>query len=352
MTLPRVLFRVDAGPAIGLGHLQRCLSLAMGLRHLGASCVFLSNEESATSDRVRRFGFDGYVLEPAEPWEEEDLADTVALASESGCDAIVVDSYCTGSDYLRRLRRTGFLVCAIDDIAPYSYPCEIVVNGDAHAPQLDYQSSSGDTDFLVGPTYSMLRREFWQVPPYLVRATPQNILVALGGADSYNLMPRILAGLDALSQEFTMTAIIGPFVDNLPGVEEAVTRAQHSTRLIRSPDAVLELMLGADLAVSAGGQTLYELACVGCPTVAVKVASNQDRQLQAFIETGFIQPVGDAGDSRVVAAVGEAVLSLLPDCEARAGMSAAGRQLVDGQGALRVAQVILDRLLGSETEGR
>ncbi len=53
----------------------------------------------------------------------------------------------------------------------------------------------------------------------------------------------------------------------------------------------------------------------------------------------------------MVAAISAATLSLLADFEARVCMSAAGRQLVDGQGALRVAQVILCRLVGFETEG-
>ena len=43
----------------------------------------------------------------------------------------------------------------------------------------------------------------------------------------------------------------------------------------------------------------------------------------------------------VVTAIGDALLSLLPDPEARAAMSAAGQGLVDGQGALRVARTIL-----------
>ena len=96
------------------------------------------------------------------------------------------------------------------------------------------------------------------------------------------------------------------------------------------------------MAVSAGGQTLYELACVGCPTVAIRLASNQDGQLEVFAKTGFVRAVGRAEDEHVVIAMGDTVLSLLGDSKARAVMATAGQRLVDGQGAMRVAKTIVE----------
>lgn len=336
-----VLFRVDAGPHIGLGHLQRCLSLATALLHCGAACLFLTNEEPTARDRVRRFGFDGYTLGAVESWGANDLAQTIAMAASHRCAVIVVDSDYEGAEYLSQLRDDGFFVCAIEDIAPHPFPCQLVVNGDAHARQLSYDSSSGDTLFLLGPEYCILRREFWKIPSRVMRDVVQNVLVTLGGADPYNLMPRVLGLLGELPGTFTVTAIIGPFFENLSEVEAAAERVRRPVRLVHLPDSVRDLMREADMAVSAGGQTLYELACVGCPTVAVRMASNQDGQLQVSVDAGLIRAVGRADERSVVIAIGDAVLSLLRNPRARAAMSAAGQRLVDGQGALRVAETIL-----------
>jgi spore coat polysaccharide biosynthesis predicted glycosyltransferase SpsG len=101
-------------------------------------------------------------------------------------------------------------------------------------------------------------------------------------------------------------------------------------------------MLKADLAVSAGGQTLYELASVGCPTVAVRIASNQDGQLSVFEEAGFLRIVGHGNLSNIVETICEVVKTLLGDSQTRVAMSAAGQRLIDGQGALRVAQRIVE----------
>jgi UDP-2,4-diacetamido-2,4,6-trideoxy-beta-L-altropyranose hydrolase len=342
MTVVRkILFRVDAGPTIGLGHLQRCLSLATALSHLKTPCVFLTNEEPTVRHRVTRFGFDGRTLDAIESWGIDDLTRTIAMAAAHKCGAIVVDSDYEGAEYLSHLRNAGYYVVAIEDTAPHPFPCQLVVNGDAHARQLHYQSLSKDTHFLLGPEYCILRREFWEVPARVGSENVGHILVTLGGADPYNIMPRVLNVLDTLPENFAVSAIIGPFFENVTEIDKAAQRARRDITLVKAPDSVCHVMMGADLAISAGGQTLYELARVGCPTVAVRMASNQDGQLGVFEEAGFLRISGNADHGSIVEAIGAAVRTLLADPQARATMSGAGQRLIDGHGALRVAQTIL-----------
>jgi len=338
----KILFRVDAGPTIGLGHLQRCLSLATAVRHLNTSCTFLTNEEPTVRHRVRRFGFDGRTLDATESWGVDDLTQTMAVAAAHKCDAIVVDSDYEGAEYLSHLRNAGYYVVAIEDTTPHPFPCHLVVNGDAHARQLPYQALSEDTHFLLGPEYCILRREFWEIPARVGSDNVDHILVTLGGADPYNIMPRVIDLLDTFLEAFSVSVIVGPFFDNFSQVQAAAQRAQRAITLVRAPDSVRDLMMEADLAVSAGGQTLYELARVGCPTVAVRMASNQDAQLAAFEEAGLLRIAGRGNNAAIVEAIGDVVAPLLTDPHARAAMSAAGQHLIDGQGALRVAQAILE----------
>lgn len=96
----------------------------------------------------------------------------------------------------------------------------------------------------------------------------------------------------------------------------------------------------ADLAVTGAGQTLYELARVGCPAVAVCVASNQEGQLAHLVKAGCARSGGSAGQPEDLPELRQALLAVLPDGEARLAMSEAGPRLVDGQGALRVAREI------------
>lgn len=336
-----MLVRVDANSSLGLGHVQRCLALASALRRLGAAPHFLMNTPQAIHDRVRAAGFPSDPLETDEAWDAGDRERTTALAESRGCRLVVVDSDHEGEDYLWQLRCAGFFVVAIEDLVPHPFPCQVVVNGDAHAEQLPYRSSSGDTLFLLGLRYTILRDELWDVLPRPTPAAVRNVLVILGGADPFNLMPEILAALAQVPGPFCITAVVGPFYRNLKEVASAAEGANHRIRLVHSPRSVRSLMLEADLAVCAGGQTLYELARVGCPTVAVRVAANQDGTLQDLAERGIVRFVGRAEERGVVSMIADAVASLLHDRGTRGAMAAAGRQLVDGRGALRVAERVL-----------
>lgn len=342
-----VLFRVNAGARTGLGHLQRCLSLASALRERGTSSVFLTNDERATLERVAQFGFESRPLSAAS-WKLEDADETAAAAKASSCGTVVVDSDEEGEPFLARLRDAGLFVCAVEDNVPHDFPCQLLVNGDAHAKQLTYHSSSGDTRFLLGPEYSMLRQEFWQVPARVARAECRNVLVMLGGDDPNRLMTGILRELDSLPGAFTVTAVIGPFFASQDELKEETGRLRRRVRLVYAPASVRDLMLEADLAVSAGGQTLYELARVGCPVVAIRTVANQAGQMEAFVQAGVIRSAGRAEDPGVLQAMRDAVNALLADPGARGAMSAAGQRMIDGQGAIRVAEELL-RVNGAST---
>ena len=335
------LFRVDTGVHVGLGHLQRSLALSTALRQGGVESFFFSNRENDSHQALECLGMEIAYLSQHESWTPTDVEETFEEACRNDCDFVVVDSHQASSDYLCQLRSAGLFVIARDDLARICFPCHMVVNGNADANQLAYHSSSGDTVFLLGLEYIVLREEFWQLPSRTMRDDVSNILVTVGGTDSQNLMPRCLRLLSELPDDFAVTAIVGPFFQNVAEVKTAVEDARHPVRLVYSPDSVQELMLEADLAISAGGQTLYELARVGCPTLAVRTASDQGRQLKALAKAGAVRAVGDAGDPDMITALRLQLVSLLRDPEARADLANTSQRLVDGEGALRVAQRIL-----------
>jgi UDP-2,4-diacetamido-2,4,6-trideoxy-beta-L-altropyranose hydrolase len=100
-------------------------------------------------------------------------------------------------------------------------------------------------------------------------------------------------------------------------------------------------MLAAGLAISGGGQTTFELAATGTPTVAIRLADNQTLTLETLAEAGALIQAGDAGDPALADAVAAAVERLIKDGDRRLEMSERARAAVDGQGAARVAREIL-----------
>jgi spore coat polysaccharide biosynthesis predicted glycosyltransferase SpsG/RimJ/RimL family protein N-acetyltransferase len=316
----RVLLRVAAGPTSGLGHLQRSLSLAFALVKLGAECRFLV--DAAETEAIRRVEKAGLACEKSRSagWDEADLRETAAVARDMGRTLVIVDSYAKGPRYVAGLEREGFFVASMEDQPPYATGSIAL---------------TGSSVVEGGAGHALLRPEFWPAPSRRREGKVRNVLLSSGGTDIRAFLPELVETLVRAPGDFTVTAVAGPFNAHRARLEAAVASSPRA-RLVSSPDEMLPLLLEADAAVSTAGQTLYELACVGCPTVALAVIANQQAQLEAFGRAGLTLPAsGPAEAARLL-------LELVSDEPRRRALSKAGQAAVDGQGALRVARRVLE----------
>ncbi|MHB8510976.1 MAG: UDP-2,4-diacetamido-2,4,6-trideoxy-beta-L-altropyranose hydrolase [Actinomycetota bacterium] len=334
--IKRVLLRTDGGPGIGLGHLNRCLSLAAALQRFDTLPFFAVYGDDSALERTRERGFaSSKLLDPAS------VEEALQVCSAYECDAIVVDSYLIAAPYLNELRAAGLLVVALDDLNAYAFGCQMVVSHGPHAPKAGYRSSSGDTQFLLGPRYTILRPEFWESALPTLDERVRNILISTGGADPNGYLPSWIELVDSIDAELSITAIIGPFFQNVSEVHDAAATTEHVCRVINAPAVMRPLLAAADIALVAGGQTTYETCALGIPTVAVEIASNQRPQLEGFRDAGAMLVAEIDDRSSIVSAVS----GLIESYEARARLSGTARALVNRAGALDVARSIvgLDR---------
>ncbi len=339
----RVLFRVDAGPTVGIGHLQRCIALALALGQLGADTAFLAPADDTVRGRLQSFGFEHIASDPSESGGASDLRSTISAARARGCDALVVDAYEPNAGFLAGLQESMPLVVAVDDMAPFPFPCRLVINGNGDAQTLDYRSTGSDTRFLLGTEYALLRPEFCDLPIWATREEVGRVLVTTGGGDQHGLLPRVIGWLDEVPGDFQVACVLGPVTPVTDEAERAAAQARRAVTLVRGPSSMYELMLDADIAISAGGQTLYELAATGTPTVVVQVAGNQAGNIEALSGKGVIRFLGAADEPGLAPRLGSTMTELVSvgGIAERRRMSLAGRTLVDGRGAERAARELV-----------
>jgi spore coat polysaccharide biosynthesis predicted glycosyltransferase SpsG len=104
------------------------------------------------------------------------------------------------------------------------------------------------------------------------------------------------------------------------------------------------------VAIVAGGVTLYEACALGVPVVAVALNAAQHVTIRAVARRGAAVDAGSVATrpgrsaaasgfrrSKTIERVAREVDRLLRDPAARRRMALAGRRLVDGRGAARVA---------------
>jgi spore coat polysaccharide biosynthesis predicted glycosyltransferase SpsG len=184
---------------------------------------------------------------------------------------------------------------------------------------------------LLGTHFTLLRPQFRAVPKREVRARVERILVTLGGADVLDQTTEIVTGLVRAIPDARIHVVIGPFFRRRDAGVTADNIVLH-----HAPSDLAPLMRDADLAITAGGQTTYELAAYGVPSVALCTAANQRGNLGALVRGGSLVHADSTGAAVELARV------LAGDLARRVQLAAAGQRLVDGLGAERVAAALVD----------
>ena len=104
-------------------------------------------------------------------------------------------------------------------------------------------------------------------------------------------------------------------------------------------------MMNADIAISAGGTTLYELCACGTPTISYTFVDNQIDNAKQFDEDGLIRYAGDVRDGDIVKSINSILKKMKDDYKLRKDMSHRMQLCVDGRGTMRVADIMCEKCI-------
>lgn len=343
-----VLFRVDESPAVGSGHLVRCLALAEALGARGVVCRVLAQRLSdGRAEDLRRVGIAVHGL-PGPAGGHSDRDATVSLAASFQADALVIDGYGFDAEYRRVARKCVPLVATFDDLADLPHlHADLVINGALGADPAPYERIAPGATLLLGPTYAALRRSIAAAAAAATALDRRTrILLAFGGSDPAGLtgpcmdrlVPRLPAGTG-------LTVVAGGANPRGDALEVAARGYGAAVAFHRNTTHMGPLMAEAGLAVSAAGGTTAELLAMGVPALIVVVAPNQEPAARQAEERGLCVVIDgrfEGAADRIVATA----LALWHDRGRRHALVRRGAGLVDGRGADRIADALLIRLRG------
>jgi UDP-2,4-diacetamido-2,4,6-trideoxy-beta-L-altropyranose hydrolase len=334
-----LLIRADGSATIGMGHAMRCLALAeVFTAQTQERATFAMNEAPASfASRAAAAGADVGWLSAA-PGSDEDARETLAISHALGADWIVLDGYAFDGAFQAALVAGGRHVIALDDDGHAGhYEADLVLNPSPGADASLYHARHRRTRLLLGGRYALLRDEFrrWPGQRRAVPAQASRVVITCGGADPENISLLALEALASLDGPLEIQVLVGPANPHLPALRAAVAAVPHPVRIAADVTDMAARLAWADLAVTAAGGTMWELARVGTPMLAIVVADNQIRGARALARAGVAINLGwhseiDAG------VIATAVARLAADAPRRQGLSDHGRELVDGRGAHRV----------------
>lgn len=338
----RLLIRADAGVAMGTGHVMRCHALAQSWCDQGGDVLFACAEIPSALEGVVAGVTDAIGQIEAPPGSRNDAEQTIAMARRGCADWIVVDGYHFDRDYQQTLKNAGLSLLVVDDIQhAQGYPADVVLNQNLGASEAMYRAGGHVPDCLLGPKFSLLRREFKQRTDWQRTFSPQahRVLVTLGGSDPDNVTQKIVEALQRMTPtSIDAKVIVGGASPHLGSLQSAAAGAPH-IQLLRNVSSMSTAMQWADVAIAAGGSTLWELALMGLPTLLVTLADNQVPNVTHAHELGMAFSLGWGKDLQSDS-IEKHLQSLCLCAETRMYMSRRGRELVDGHGCERVIQAL------------
>jgi len=353
---------------------MRCLTLADMFMASGATCIFicrrLTGDLIATirdkGHQVRALENEsGHVIAvdkrpsksrkpPHAAWLEadwrQDAAETAEIIVEHNPDWLIVDHYALDARWERAAVQgsSWCRVLAIDDLADRSHEADILLDQNLGHSDRDFAGwVKNDCHLLIGPSFALLRPEFRDRRHRSLERRSnrrlERILITMGGVDKDNATGKVLRELCKvdLSTVSQIDVVMGA---SAPGLDEVRRQAQLMTcrtEIVVNAGDMGQRMVAADLAISAAGSTVWELCCMGVPSLLVCTAANQRTVINALASAGAAEQLDySALNATTCNNFCEKFLKLKSELPR---YSCAAAQLTDGQGAWRVCETVTGR---------
>lgn len=290
----KVLFRADASIKIGTGHIMRCLTLAHLLKNEGARAVFVCSEIPGNLiEFIRQEGFEVFpIIDKLNHFQ--DASATFKIAESEKADLIIVDHYSLNVEWEAILRNGLFKIMVIDDLANREHDCDILLDQNYF---LNYERRyeglvPRSCRTLLGPSHLLLRPEFYETQVVRQRENGiNNLLIFYGGSDPTNETVKALIALSDIElTNLHIHVVVGESNQEKDHIQYICKEKNY--HFYKQIDYIADLMGRADLALGAGGVTMWERCFLGLPSIVTIVAENQKESSEAAAAFGAVWNLG------------------------------------------------------------
>lgn len=326
-----VAIRVDGHDEIGRGHLSRCLALAKEFKKKGTVVDFFIWKDDRAISFIKEQGFN--VTRLANKVCSEELLNSF---SNNKFDIFISDIDILDKKYFENIRTEVYYLVQLDIHRDLTLPVDLLINGGIYAPVLQEEAKKNKLNVLLGAEFNLLREEFRHTADKLVNSRVKHVLISLGASDVHKLSKKVMNAVLSISPDIHVHLVIGS--DSHPLLHEQLDLSRVTLHeMIKD---IKSLMTMADIAITSGGVTLYELSAIGTPSYVIIQAENQKLQTKTFFDQKAI--IGyQSAETFSEAIMVQDIKKVLSNVEARQQISYKMRKIVDGKGSQRVADYIL-----------
>ena len=268
-----IIIHVVGRPDLGLGHVYRGLTIANEL--VGHKIIFLISELDALA--LKLINLQNYKVIV---YKNDKLLKTIF---DINPDCIINDILDTDEKYTKAIQEQKIIQINFEDTGTGTRYVDLVFNA-------LFEEKRQSKRILSGSNYVCLRDEFYWCKPINFNKEVKNLFICFGGTDPNNLTCRVISVLSNIWQKYNITInlICGPgyiFTEELEKVIKIYDKI--NIKVIKATSKISKYMVDSDIAITAGGRTVYELTALHVPTLVICSNTREMTHNFANIENGI-----------------------------------------------------------------
>lgn len=270
----KVVILTEGGKKTGYGHLSRCSSLYDELVKRKIDVEMIINSELLNIDILQNRNYS--IVD----WTSfEYLRNNIQTSVH-----YIVDSYIASKQVCQFVSEHSKKVLYLDDMSRIEYPKGIVVRA-------SLQATKETRDLLMGSKYIILRDAYKSIANKKHVQKTNEILLTMGGTNQIELIRTILKKINEIYPECKINIVLGNLDSSHFGeglIQEYRNIVLHN---YLSSHEMQKLMIASDFAITAAGQTIYELIATSTPFIPIQIADNQRGNLSSLRNKQLIQTI-------------------------------------------------------------
>lgn len=338
----KIGFRVDAGNVVGTGHLTEVISLIKSIRkRIPFTPVVITKYNPFTLERLKQINVNVIKYIPDDISEKGEADEIITILKKENCRHLVIDLLNRSNEFYDFLNDNFKSTCVILDNSEHKeIPASIVVNFSiTQDPEFYKKASKYNTKYLIGPEYFPLDESITKIILRERKDKVERIFVNQGGGDPYGLTIKIINALEMVNSEQIIDVVIGGawIPEHIKELEKVkvnlIGRYNFYCDILH--EEVFNIMAKADIALTAPGNTLYELAYLGIPSIVISHHKRHYEVARAFEREQAIINLG-IGSDILKEDIYKGVKKIIRDEGLRGLLSQNIRKLIDGDGLNRL----------------
>jgi len=335
----QIAIRCLTVPEKGFGNFNRCLNVAKSLREKGIQIFFLVDYNKSISKILKKNNFD-YVSKNKFQHNSKFILN---FLNEKKIDNIIIDMREKGEIISKLLFEKNFKSILFDDAWCKNVYSDILFNGTNVKDYHKYKKINKNSKLFLGTKYWIINKNFLLFSKKvsdIKERKKYRVVISMGGSDPHNLTQNVVDSIKSI-KILNIAIIVGPFFNNLVELKNKI-KSYRNIKLINSTEEIWKDFSTADIAITNGGNTLFELCALSIPTISIPAFKHEVKYSEEFMNQKFSINLGLKQINQKK--IQFTLLNLLENTSIRKKMFYSGKNIVDGKGLSRVQKIILNSL--------